>query len=198
MREAGMAPQCILTLPLLVGLDGVHKMSKSLGNYIGITEPPSEIFGKAMSVPDAMMRDYLVLTLAYPEAEAERLAKDAAEGRLHPRELKARIAGELVARYHGAEAAEAARAGFDRLFVQKETPETIEEMELATREGKLGVLEILAAAGLAASNSEARRLIRGGGVKLDGEKVEDDGLFLAPGEYLFQAGKRRFKRIRLT
>jgi tyrosyl-tRNA synthetase len=198
MREAGMTPQCILTLPLLVGLDGVNKMSKSLGNHIGITEPPEEIFGKVMSVPDEMMRDYLVLTLGYTEADAERLVKDVRGGRLHPRDLKARIAGELVERYHGAAAASRAAEHFDRVHREKEVPEEVEEAALAAPEGKLGILAILTAAGLTASNGEGRRLIRQGGVKLDGGPLGDETLALTPGNYLIQVGKRRFKRIRLT
>jgi tyrosyl-tRNA synthetase len=198
MREAGMIPQCILTLPLLVGLDGVNKMSKSLGNHIGITEPPTEIFGKAMSTPDAMMRDYLVLTLGYPRAEADGLLADVGAGRLHPRELKARIATELVGRYHGPEAAKAAAEGFDRQFRDKKLPEQIEEAVLATEGGKMGILAVLSATGMVASNSEGRRLIRQGGVRLEGRQLEDEKLTLSPGEYLVQVGKLRYKRIRLT
>jgi tyrosyl-tRNA synthetase len=199
MREAGMAPQCIMTLPLLVGLDGVDKMSKSKGNYIGIGEAPGEIFGKAMSAPDSQMRDYLALTLGYREAEADRMLREVEAGALHPRDLKARIAAELVERYHGAAAAAEAREGFDRLFRQKEIPDAIEEATLALGEdGTLGVLAMLTQAGLTSSNGEARRLIAGGGVKLDGEKLDDALVALDAGEYLVQVGKRRFKRIRLT
>jgi tyrosyl-tRNA synthetase len=199
MREAGMAPQCILTLPLLVGLDGVHKMSKSLGNYIGISESADEIFGKAMSVPDEMMRDYLVLTLSYAEAQADALVRDVAEGRLHPRDLKARIAFELVARYRGETEAQAARDRFDRIFRQREAPAEIGEVDVAAGpEGKLWVVKAIVAAGMAASNREARKFIEQGGVSLDGEKLTNVDLDLLPGEYLVKIGKRHFKRIKLT
>ena len=198
MREAGMRPQCIMTLPLLVGLDGVNKMSKSLGNYIGITDPPNEIFGKAMSVPDAMMRDYLVLTLGYRETEAAALIDAVQTGAAHPRDLKVRIARELVERYHGAQAAAEAEAHFDRVFRQHEVPEEIEETTLAVQDGKLMLAAALTQAGLTASNGEARRLIRGGGVRLDGERIDDETIELPAGTYLVQVGKRRFRRIRLT
>jgi tyrosyl-tRNA synthetase len=198
MREAGMEPQCILTLPLLVGLDGVHKMSKSLGNYIAITDEPTEMYGKAMSVPDEMMRDYLVLTLAYPEAEAEALMAGVKSGSLHPRDLKARIAHELTKRYHGEEAARGGAEHFDRVHRQHDVPEEIEEAEMPCEGATLGLLRLMTVAGLAGSNGEARRLIDGGGVSIDGEKVSDPRLELTPGQYLLKVGKRRFKRIRLT
>ncbi len=198
MREAGMAPQCIMTLPLLVGLDGVDKMSKSLGNYIGITEPPQEIYGKAMSVPDEMMRDYLVLTLSYAPAAADELLGQTRDGRLHPRDLKARIAGELVARYHGAGAAREAAAHFDRVFRQRDTPEEIEEASVAGEAEGLALVRALAQTGLAASNGEARRLITQGGVSVDGERVADANLVLRPGAYLVKVGKRRFKKVVVT
>jgi tyrosyl-tRNA synthetase len=199
MREAGMEPQCILTLPLLVGLDGVNKMSKSLGNYIGISESADEIFGKAMSVPDAMMRDYLVLTLCHPESEADALLREVSEGRMHPRDLKARIAFELAARYRGESEAQAARERFDRIFRQREAPEEVGEAVLeAGPEGKIWVVKVIVAAGLVASNREARKLIDQGGVSLDGEKLTNPDLDLVPGEYLVKVGKRHFKRIKLT
>ena len=199
MREAGMEPQCILTLPLLVGLDGVNKMSKSLGNYIGITEPASEIYGKVMSVPDAMMRDYLVLTLSYTESAADGLVKQVETGALHPRALKARIAHELTAKYHDTGAAEQAAEHFNRLFQRHEAPEEVESMSMALGEGStIGIVKLMVAAGLAASNGEARRLIAQGGVQVDGERVAGQELELGLGEYLLKVGKRRFKRILLT
>lgn len=200
MREAGMEPQCILTLPLLVGLDGVHKMSKSLGNYIGINESADEIFGKAMSVPDEMMRDYLVLTLSYSEAEAAGLLRQVGEGSLHPRELKARIGQELAARYHGAAEGQAARERFDRLFREREIPQDIETVELPGAPEGTPLTRILTSPGvdMAKSNAEAKRLIQQGGVSVDGEKVGAIDATLAPGEYLLKIGKRHFKRIKLT
>lgn len=198
MREAGMEPQCILTLPLLVGLDGVNKMSKSLGNYIGLTDPPNEIFGKSMSVPDEMMHDYLVLALSKPEAEADRLLADVEEGRLHPRDLKASIGEQLVARYHGQDAGKAAREHFDRVFKEGQLPDTIEEVTVASEDGKLWTPRIMVSAGLAKSNGEARRLIQQGGVSVDGEKLTTPETHLPTGNYLFKVGKRNFKQIKLT
>ena len=199
MREAGMAPQCVMTLPLLVGLDGINKMSKSLGNYIGINESADEIFGKAMSVPDEMMRDYLVLTLSTPPAEAARLLAEVGEGRLHPRDLKARIAFELAARYRGASEAEAARNRFDRVFRQHEAPAEVEEVELsAEASGKLWVAKVMVGAGMATSNREARKLVEQGGVSVNGEKLATADVDLEPGEYMIKVGKRHFKRIKLT
>ncbi|MCE5230414.1 tyrosine--tRNA ligase [bacterium] len=199
MREMDMAPQCIMTLPLLVGLDGVNKMSKSLGNYIGLTEPPDEIFGKTMSVPDEMMRDYLVLALGYKEKVANGLVADAANGKLHPRDLKARIGRELVARYHGEAAGRAAQENFDRMFREKELPAEIETTALdSAGAGKMALAKLIVAAGMAPSNSEARRLIEQGGVSLNGERAADPRAEIAAGEYLLKVGKRQFKRIQLT
>ena len=200
MRELGMEPQCILTLPLLVGLDGVNKMSKSLGNYIGLTEPAAEIFGKTMSVPDSMMRDYLVLALAYRPSEADRLLAEVAAGRLPPRELKARIAHELAARYHGAAAADEARAAFDRLFREREIPQQIEEATLPGVPDGMPLTRLLASEGVAMAESvaAAKRLIQQGGVSIDGEKIAAIDHRLSPGQYLVKVGKRQFKRIRLT
>jgi tyrosyl-tRNA synthetase len=200
MREAGMEPQCILTLPLLVGLDGVNKMSKSLGNYIGITEPADQIFGKAMSVPDEMMRDYLVLALAYPPAEAGRLLADVAAGALHPRDLKARIARELAARYRGAAAAAAAEERFNLIFRQRETPETIECVELPGDPAGLPLTRILASHGveMAKSIAEAKRLIQQGGVSVDGVKNAAIEAKHIPGENHVNVGKRFFKRKNFT
>lgn len=199
MREMNMAPQCIMTLPLLVGLDGVNKMSKSLGNYIGITEPADEIFGKTMSVPDEMMRDYLVLALGYKEAEANRLISDVSVGKLHPRDLKARIGRELVARYHGEAAGRQAAENFDRMFREKELPAEIESTALdSAGAGKMALSKMMVSAGLAGSNSEARRLIEQGGVTVNSERASDARAELERGEYLLKVGKRQFKRIQLT
>jgi tyrosyl-tRNA synthetase len=200
MREADMDPQCIMTLPLLVGLDGVHKMSKSLGNYIGLTESADEIFGKAMSVPDEMMRDYLVLTLGYKPVQAEGLLSAVEAGQLHPRDLKARIGEELAAKYRGPEAGAAARERFDRVFKEREIPENIDSITLECDNGSLAMLKVLThpAVGLAKSGGEARRLIQQGGVSLDGQKITAQDHNLRPGEYLLKVGKRHFKRINLT
>ena len=173
-------------------------MIKSLGKPIGITEPPNEIFGKAMSVPDEMMREYYQLALAYEPARLAALEAEIKSGALHPRDAKARMARELVERYHGAAAGAEAEAHFNRVFREKSAPEQIETAELAAPEGKMRLIDAMAAAGLAASKAEARRLIAQGGVTVDERRAESDAEELRSGEYLVKVGKRRFKRIRLT
>jgi tyrosyl-tRNA synthetase len=196
-REYGQPPQVVMTLPLLVGLDGENKMSKSLGNYIGITESPDEIFGKAMSIPDTLMPDYLELALGYPRSQVDALMRDVAAERLHPRDLKARIARELTTAFHNADAARAAEDNFNRVFRERALPEEMEEKVLHTKDGKLWLVKMLVDAGLVQSNREARKLILQGAVSLDSEKVTSEDMDLAPGEYAVKIGKRKFARIRL-
>lgn len=193
-REFGQEPQCVVTLPLLEGLDGVQKMSKSLGNYIGILEPAREIFGKAMSVPDALMWRYYELLSARSLGEIQALRQQVAGGELHPMEAKKGLAAELVERFHGAGSGATARQEFEAVFAKKELPDEIPEVTLAAGEGGgLGLATAMRQAGLAASSSEALRLIRQGGVSVDRGRVEDERLTLAAGgRYLVQAGKRRF------
>ncbi len=198
MEQDGMRPQCIMTVPLLVGLDGVQKMSKSLGNAIGLTDPADEIFGKAMSVPDEMMKDYLLMALAHPPREVEALLADVESGKLHPRDLKARIARELAARYQGEEAARLAEEKFNQVFREKANPDDVPEVSLASEGGSLRLTQALVSAELAKSNGEAKRLIRQGGVKVDDAAVSDENLELKPGSYLVRVGKRHFRRIQLT
>jgi tyrosyl-tRNA synthetase len=199
-REMGQEPQAILTVPILPGTDGVVKMSKSLGNYIGITEPPQEIFGKTMSVGDELMPDYLRLVLGYAEAEVKALETEVRQGALHPRDLKARIARELVATFHGAQAADEASRHFDRVFRDRELPEEIATVDIRIPAGEkdLWVATALVEAGLCESNRKARKAISDGAARRDGEKITDEAARLAPGEYVLQVGKRDFRRIRLT
>ena len=199
-REMGQTPQAILTLPLLVGLDGVRKMSKSLGNYIGISEDPQEIFGKTMSVPDELMGTYLRLALSYPDKEVEEMEGAIKAGTLHPRVLKARIARELVACFHGAEAADQALAHFDRVFRDHQAPEEMGDVALTLDEGEetMWIVPALVKAGFCESNRQARKAITAGSVRKDGERIADEGERLAPGEFVLQVGKRDFRRIRLT
>ena len=209
-REYGQAPQIVLTMPLLEGLDGVQKMSKSLGNYVGIDEPAGTMFGKIMSVSDTLMiRYYELLTDITPDALA-RLKEDLASGARHPRQVKEELAVELVARYHGRSAAQDAAQEFTHIFREKGLPEEIEEVTLmkivgAAAAGDAQGVEafdlphIMVAAGTASSTSEARRLIKQGAVKIDGEKVGDVNLELSPGgTSLLQVGKRRFKKVTLS
>ncbi len=199
-REYGQEPQVVITLPLLEGLDGVQKMSKSLGNYVGIDEPPQTMFGKLMSLPDALMLRYYELLSDLSPSDLEHLARDLESGAKHPRDAKEDLAKEIVARYHGAAAAAAAAAEFARIFREHGLPEEIEELTLRLKGPADALLpNVIAAAGLAASTSEARRLISQGGVKLEGEKVTEVHRELPQGQpMLLQVGKRRFKRVRLV
>jgi tyrosyl-tRNA synthetase len=201
-REFGQEPQVVFLMPILVGLDGQQKMSKSLGNYIGIAEPPEEMFGKVMSLPDELMAQYFVLCTDVPMEEIEAIERGLREGRLHPRDVKRRLAREIVAIYHGAEAASAAEAAFERVFVAKEFPEQIPEVFLEPDDlegGRIWIVKLLVLAGLVESNSEAKRLISQGGVSVDGRRITDidTDLEVVDGMVL-RVGKRRFARIRLT
>ena len=199
-REYGQEPQVVITLPLLEGLDGVQKMSKSLGNYVGIDEPPGEMFGKLMSVPDALMLRYYELLSDISPTDLAKLERDLASGAKHPRDAKEELAVELVARYHGLEAAEHAAQEFAHIFREGGLPDEIEEISLAPQGADAGFLlpNVMVAAGTAVSTSEARRLIQQGGVKVDGEKATDANLEFAPGQtFLLQVGKRRFKKVTL-
>jgi tyrosyl-tRNA synthetase len=186
----GQKPQSILTMPILVGTDGARKMSKSLGNYVGVSEPPEEMFGKLMRLPDEAMAEYFRLLLG---AELPTAA---------PNEAKRELGRRIVARFHDEPAAEAAEAHFDRLFVRHEAPEEIEDVSLDPYLGENGGavhLPLLMAGAFEISSSEARRLLKQGGVKLDGEPLAGDRLDLEPGELegrVLQLGKRRFRRIR--
>lgn len=198
MEQEGMRPQCVMTVPLLVGLDGVQKMSKSLGNAIGLTEPATEIFGKAMSVPDELMKDYLMMALAYPPREVDALLEGVKSGKTHPRDLKARIARELAARYQGEASAKEAEEQFNRVFREKENPDDVPEVTLETGGATMRLTAALVGADLAKSNGEAKRLIRQGGVRVDDAPEKDENRELAPGSYLVRVGKRHFRRIQLT
>lgn len=198
-REYGQEPQVIITMPLLEGLDGVQKMSKSLGNYVGIDEPPEEMFGKLMSISDDLMLRYYELLSDLSLTELERLQQDLATGQLHPRQAKENLAIEIVARYHGREAAAAAAQRFAAIFREGALPEDIEEQRLLVPTATIWLPKLLQQAGLAASTSEARRLIQQGGVQVDGERVSNVDLELAAGRsYLLRVGRRRFKRVVLT
>ena len=196
-KHFGQKPQCILTMPLLEGLDGVNKMSKSLGNYVGITESPTEQFGKLMSVSDTLMWRYIELLSFEPLAVIRQWKKEVDEGR-NPRDIKVQFAQEIVARFHDRAAAEAALADFDARFRQGALPEDMPEVTLAVTDAGLPITQLLKSAGLVPSTSEAMRSIAGGGVKLDGAKVEDKGLVLQKGvTVVAQVGKRRFARVTL-
>jgi tyrosyl-tRNA synthetase len=196
-KQYGQEPQCILTMPLLEGLDGKEKMSKSLGNYVGIAEPPGEIFGKLMSISDELMWRYIEL-LSFEPLATVRKWKDEVRGGANPRDLKARFAREIVARFHGAAAAQAAEREFALRFRDREMPAEMPEVRVNAPEDGILISQLLKQAGLTPSTSEAQRMIEQGAVKLDGERVTDKGLKIRPGtSVVAQVGKRKFARIRL-
>jgi tyrosyl-tRNA synthetase len=197
-KDYGQEPQVIITMPLLEGLDGVNKMSKSLGNYVGIAEPPSEIFGKLMSISDELMWRYAELLSFEPMATVRKWREEVESGR-NPRDIKALLAGEIVARFHGADAARAAQEEFERRFRHGALPEDMPEVTVSCAEAGIAVVQLLKQAGLVPSVSEAARLVEQGGVKLDGARVEDKSMKVARGETVVaQVGKRRFARIRVA
>jgi tyrosyl-tRNA synthetase len=194
MKDAGLEPQVVLTVPLLIGVDGTDKMSKSLGNAIALEDPPAEMFGRTMSIPDALMWDWLLLLTDAPEEEIARQRRQVETGELNPMEVKKDLAGRLVTDYHGAAAAEAARAEFETVFSRDGLPDDIPE---AGVEAPCRLTRALTATGLAASNREAQRLIEQGAVTVDGERVDDPFAELAARAeaYLVKVGKRRFLRL---
>jgi tyrosyl-tRNA synthetase len=194
-KHYGQPPQCILTMPLLEGLDGNNKMSKSLGNYIGIAEPPREIFGKLMSISDELMWQYFELLSSRPMSQIAALKAEVAAGR-NPRDVKVDLAMEMVERFHDTAAARAALEDFEARFKQGAIPDDITDVPLGA--GPVGIVAALKQAGLAPSSAEAIRNIEQGGVRLDGEKVADRGLALGPGSYVLQIGKRKFARVHIT
>jgi len=194
-KEHGQPPQCILTMPLLEGTDGVDKMSKSLGNYVGINEPPGEIFGKLMSISDKLMWRYIELLSLESTGEIAARKRSVEKG-ANPRDVKFAFAKEIVARFHGAAAGEGAAADFEARFKRDEMPENMPEVSLKAQGDGLGIARLLKEAGLTASTSEALRMIEQGGVRIDGEKVADKSLTLARGrQVVVQVGKRKFARV---
>ncbi|TSA22258.1 MAG: tyrosine--tRNA ligase [Betaproteobacteria bacterium] len=196
-KHYGQKPQCILTMPLLEGLDGVNKMSKSLGNYIGIAESPQEIFGKLMSVSDTLMWRYIEL-LSFADLGTLRQWRGEVEAGRNPRDIKVMFAQEVVTRFHDAAAATAALADFEARFQRGAIPDEMPEVSLSCAETEMSVAALLKAAGLVESTSEAMRMIQQGGVKLNGEKVADKNARVAAGAvYVAQVGKRKFARVAL-
>jgi tyrosyl-tRNA synthetase len=198
MREYGQEPQVVLTMPLLEGLDGVEKMSKSLGNYVGINEPPREIYGKIMSISDELMWRYWTLCTDLAPAEVDALRRRVRAGEIHPKTAKTDLARRIVADYHGERAAEAAAAEFEKVFARKESPEEVREVRLPSGPEPIWVPRLLVTLGLAKSNGEARRLIEQGGVSLDGDRLSDPGREIsarASASHLIKVGKRHFVRV---
>jgi len=192
--EYGQEPQCILTMPLLEGLDGVEKMSKSKGNYIAVTEPSNDMFAKLLSINDVLMWKYFQLLSFRPEAEIAKLKAEVDAGR-NPKDAKVQLAKEITTRFHSAAAADAAEADFNNR-AKGGVPDVIDEVALSG--APLGIGALLKQAGLAPSGSEATRLIEGNGVRVDGNAVSDKGLKLEAGTYVVQVGKRKFARVTLS
>ena len=194
-RQYDQEPQCILTMPLLVGLDGVEKMSKSPHNYIGITDTPNDMFGKVMSISDTLMWNWYDLLSLRPNAEIAKLKEECAAGR-NPRDAKVLLAKEIIARFHSAKEADAAEAEFNARFRGGAAPSDMPEapVQAETADG-IGILQMIKEAGLAPSNTEAGRNVAQGGVHLNGDKVSDKGLRLKAGTYTLQVGKRKWAKV---
>lgn len=193
-RQYGQEPQCILTMPLLVGLDGVNKMSKSKHNYIGITESADEMFGKVMSISDTLMWDWYNLLSLKSNAAIAELKSECENGR-NPRDAKVLLAKEIVARFHDDKAADAAEAEFNNRFRAGAVPSDIPEVNVAAPDGEIGIARLIKDAGLCPSTGEANRNIDQGGVRLEGERISDRGLKVKPGTYTLQVGKRRWAKV---
>ncbi|MDF9393694.1 MULTISPECIES: tyrosine--tRNA ligase [Methylococcus] len=194
----GQAPQVVMTMPILEGLDGVQKMSKSLGNYIGIADPPDEMFGKIMSISDDLMWRYYELLSFVPLAEVARWRRECSEG-ANPRDIKVKLGQEIVERFHGAAAARKALENFEARHRDNAVPDDLVEQVVAVPEGGYPIANLLHDLALTASTSEALRLIKQGGIKVDGERVEDLKCRMAAGgTHIIQVGKRKFAKIRLT
>ncbi len=197
-KESGQEPQIVLTMPILEGLDGIQKMSKSLGNYIGINESPDEMFGKLMSISDSLMWRYFELLSFRPLTQIERFRTDAEQG-ANPRDIKFHLAEEITARFHSDAAAAHAKSEFIERFQKGALPEHIEEKTIAAGGMEMPIANLLREAGLVATASDAMRLIQQGAVRIDGERVSDARQRIAPGsEHIYQVGKRRVARIKLN
>jgi len=194
-KEYGQEPQCLVLMPLLEGLDGVKKMSKSLGNYIGITEPPKEMYGKIMSIRDELMLRYYELLSHISLKELNLLKEDIEKGKIHPKKAKENLALEIVERYWGKDEALKAKEEFEHIFKEKGLPDEIPLFELEWEEDEMWVPKIMKLSGLTPSTGEAIRLIKQGGVSINDKKYADPDGKLVRGSYLFKVGKRRFMKV---
>jgi tyrosyl-tRNA synthetase len=200
-RAYGLEPQVAFTVPLLPGVDGARKMSKTFGNHVGLTDPPEEQFGRTMSIPDALIPVWFRLCTGLSPEELDAIDRARADGSLHPAEAKRRLAAEIVTRYHGADAAQEAADRFDLVHREREIPDDVPGATIppeAVHDGRVWLPRLLATTGLAASNADARRLIEQGGVRIDGETVDDPDAELTPEDLagrVLQVGRRRFLRL---
>ena len=196
-KVMGQEPQCVMTLPLIEGLDGVQKMSKSLNNYVGVAEPAREMYGKLMSVPDDLMWKYFEYILCWPKDKVQETHAKVAKGKLHPRAVKDQLAQEVVARFIGEEEAKHASEEFIRVFAQKALPDDIPEVVVPAEE--TGLLSLMVLAGLAKSNGEARRLVKQGAVRINDEKISDERAQIVPEEgMVIRSGKRGFAKVTIN
>jgi tyrosyl-tRNA synthetase len=195
-RNYGQEPQVVLTMPILPGTDGVQKMSKSLENYIGISETPKDIYGKTLSIPDSVIYEYFELTTDVPKLELAAIKATLEDPAQNPRDVKRRLARELVALYYSEEEALKAEQEFDRIFVKKQIPDVIREFTPETDEARIGIVKLMAASGMVSTNSEARRLIREGAVSIEGRKIRDISEEVPlDSPFVLKVGKRRFLKI---
>ncbi|MCK4597691.1 tyrosine--tRNA ligase [bacterium] len=195
-REYGQEPQVVITMPLLVGTDGVEKMSKSLGNYIGICESPKEIYGKTMSISDELILPYFRLLTEVPQGEIEAIERQMKKEEVNPRDFKMTLAREIVTMYYDRESAREAEEEFKRVFQDRGLPCEIPEFAVSAKDQPIWIVRLLTASGMASSGGQARRLIAGGGVKINGQKVTDDSLELkVEGELVMKIGKKRFLKV---
>jgi tyrosyl-tRNA synthetase len=196
-REYGQEPQVVLTMPLLVGIDGIEKMSKSLGNYIGIFDPPEQIYGKTMSIPDNVIMDYFTLACDVDSGELEHIGKQLQSPDVNPMTLKKRLARRLVEKYHNEEEAEKAEAGFEKQFSKREVPNEVPELLIESDNDTAWLTHVVVVSGIAKSNSAAMRLIQQGGVKIDGDTVTDkDCQVSLTRSHIIKIGKKNYFRIR--
>jgi tyrosyl-tRNA synthetase len=194
-KQYGQEQQVVLTMPLLEGLDGVQKMSKSLGNYIGIDEPAEEMFGKLMSISDELMWRYFELLSFRPMAEIEGFKQQIEEG-MNPRDIKFLLCEEIIVRFHDQAAADKAKDAFIARFQKGAMPDEMPEIELAAQDGSIAIANLLKQADLVKSTSDAMRMIKQGAVRIDGDRIEDSKLIIAAGtQHVYQVGKRRFARV---
>jgi tyrosyl-tRNA synthetase len=200
-QDYDQAPEVIIAMPLLEGLDGVQKMSKSLGNYVGVTDPPKDMYGKVMSIPDALMFKYLELLTDTEPSDIENMKQDLETGKLHPRVLKASLAHKIVRMYHNQSEADLAAEEFDRVFKNSGLPEDIPEKKISTsklKEGKLWIIQLLHESGLVTSKADAQRMLKQGAIQINQQKVTDTKLDVVIEDGLIlQVGKRKFAKIRL-
>ncbi|MBP8976140.1 MAG: tyrosine--tRNA ligase [Bacteroidetes bacterium] len=197
-REFGLEPQVAMMMPILTGTDGTEKMSKSLDNYIGLTDSPNEMYGKVLSIPDSLIYTYFELATDVPTQRLLEIREALEKGSVNPRDLKRELARTLVTMYHSAQAAKEAESEFDRIFVEKNAPTDIEVIELPRDNSQTTIVTLLTQTKLASSKSEARRLIEQGGVSIDGERIENiDSALPTKDEFVLKVGKRRFVKIHL-